>query len=111
MMAHFYLCCVGPAGLRRAGELSAGKTQLLREKLRGVKGVKSVPEYVAFNEFVFETERPAAEVLDGLLKHGILGGLDLGAYDPKRSHQILAAVTEKRTVEEIEAYVNAVAEV
>ncbi len=108
MMAHFYLCCVGPTGLRRAGELSAGKTQLLREKLRGAKGVKSVPEYAAFNEFVFETERPAAEVLSGLLKHGILGGLDLGAFDPKRSHQILAAVTEKRTVGEIEAYAKAV---
>ena len=108
MMAHFYLCCVGPTGLRRAGELSAGKTQLLREKLRGAKGVKSVPEYAAFNEFVYETEKPAKEVLSSLLKQGILGGLDLGQYDPARSHQILAAVTEKRSVEEIEAYVKAV---
>ncbi len=107
MMAHFYLCCVGPTGLRRAGELSTGKTQLLREKLHGAKGVKNVPEYSVFNEFVFETEKPAADVLAGLLKHGILGGLDLGAFDPKRSHQILAAVTEKRTESEIEAYVKA----
>jgi len=108
MMAHFYLCCVGPSGLKRAGELSAGNANLLRERLRGTKGVKSVPDYTVFNEFVIETEKPAAEVLKGLLKQGILGGLDLGAYDPARSHQLLIAVTEKRSLAEIEAYVKAV---
>ncbi|HLX62632.1 MAG TPA: aminomethyl-transferring glycine dehydrogenase subunit GcvPA [Planctomycetota bacterium] len=111
MMAHFYLCCVGPSGLKRAGELSAGKTQLLRENLRGAKGVRNVPDYAAFNEFVFETEKPAKEVLSGLLKQGILGGLDLGQYDPARAHQILVAVTEKRSDVEIEGYVSALASV
>jgi glycine dehydrogenase subunit 1 len=108
MMAHFFMCCVGPSGLRRAGELSAGKTQLLREKLRATKGVKHVADYSVFNEFVYETEKPASVVLAALLKNDILGGLDLGKYDPARSHQILVAVTEKRSMDEIEAYVRAV---
>ncbi|MEI6232340.1 MAG: aminomethyl-transferring glycine dehydrogenase subunit GcvPA [Planctomycetota bacterium] len=110
MMAHFFLCCVGPSGLRRAGELCVGKTNLLREKLRTTKGIKNVADYAVFNEFVYETEQPAAHVLGELLKRGILGGLDLGKYDPARSHQILVAVTEKRSIEEIEAYVKAVGE-
>lgn len=105
MMAHFHMGCMGPSGLKRAGEMSVGKTELLRSKLRGAKGVKHVAEYAAFNEFVYETEKPAAAVLSALQAHGILGGLDLGIYDPARAHQILVAVTEKRTEAEIEAYV------
>ncbi len=108
MMAHFYMCCLGPNGLRRAGELSVGRANLLREKLRGTKGVKSVPDYAVFNEFVFETEKPAAAVLGALQTKGILGGLDLGKYDAARANQILVAVTEKRTEAEIESYCRSV---
>lgn len=107
MMAHFYMCCLGPNGLRRAGELSVGRANLLREKLRSAKGVK-VPEYAVFNEFVIETEKPATAVLKALQTKGILGGLDLGKCDAARANQILVAVTEKRTEAEIDAYVNAV---
>jgi glycine dehydrogenase subunit 1 len=108
MMAHFYLSCLGHSGLKRAGELSVAKADLLRRKLKGAKGVASVPEYAAFHEFVFETTKPAAQVLESMLKAGILGGMDLGRYDPSRAKQILVCVTEKRTTEEIEKYVEAV---
>jgi glycine dehydrogenase subunit 1 len=107
IMAHFYLSCVGRSGLRRAGELCVAKSDLLRRKLKDARGVKAVPAYPAFQEFVYETEKPAAEVLAGLLKRGILGGVNLGQYDAARDHQILACVTEKRTAAEIEAYVKA----
>jgi glycine dehydrogenase subunit 1 len=109
LMAHFYMSCVGPAGLKRAGELCISNAALFRAKLRGCTGVKSVPEYPVFNEFVIETVKPAAEVLDALLKAGILGGLNLGNLDPARASQILVAVTEKRTAEEMDAYVRCVA--
>ncbi len=107
MMAHFYLCCLGQNGLKRAGELSVSKADLLRRKLHGVKGIAAVPEYPVFNEFVVETARPAAEVLERLLQFGLLGGLDLGRFDNTRTHQLLVAVTEKRSVHEIDAYVRA----
>jgi glycine dehydrogenase subunit 1 len=81
------------------------KTDLLRRKLRGAKGVR-VPEYPVFSEFVFETDKPAGLVLERLLQAGILGGLDLGRYDAARANQVLVAVTEKRTEEELEAYVH-----
>jgi len=105
VMAHFYMSCVGREGLRRAGELCVAKTDLLRRKLRGAKGVR-VPEYPVFSEFVFETDKPAGLVLERLLQAGILGGLDLGRYDAARANQVLVAVTEKRTEEELEAYVH-----
>jgi len=105
VLSHFYMSCLGRGGLRRAAELCVLKTDLLRRKLRGAKGVATVPEYPVFNEFVIETVEPAATVLEHLLQAGILGGLDLGRYDQARAHQILVAVTEKRTENEIERYV------
>jgi glycine dehydrogenase subunit 1 len=108
MMSHFYMCCLGRSGLKRAGELSFAKADLLRQKLRKVKSV-TVPDYATFNEFVIETPRPAAQVLEQMLSAGILGGLDLGAYDKARANQILVAVTEKRSEEEIDRYVQAIA--
>jgi len=110
LMAHFYLSCVGREGLRRAGELCVAKTDLLRRKLKDAKGVKAVPAYPVFHEFIYETEKPAAAVLEALLEQGVLGGLDLGRYDPARDHQVLVCVTEKRTEAEIEAYVRGLAQ-
>jgi len=107
MMSHFYMSALGKSGLKRAAELSVMKTDLLRQKLRAVKGV-IVPEYAVFNEFVIETPEPAKQVLDGMLKAGVLGGLDLGIYDKARANQILVAVTEKRTEGEIERFVNTI---
>ena len=107
IMAHFYMSCLGRAGLKRAGELCVAKTDLLRRRLQGAPGVRAVLGYPVFHEFVYETQRPASEVLSRLLEAGILGGLDLGLYDPERAHQILVCVTEKRTEKEIERYVQA----
>mgnify|MGYP000082520531 CR=1 FL=1 len=110
IMAHFYMSCLGRAGLKRAGELCVSKADLLRRKLKGAKGVKAVPEYPVFHEFVYETEKPATEALAALLKAGLLGGLDLGRYDAARNHQVLVCVTEKRTEDEIERYVKALSD-
>jgi glycine dehydrogenase subunit 1 len=110
LLAHFYLSCVGREGLKRAGELCVAKADLLRRRLKDAKGVKAVPAYPVFHEFVYETEAPAAAVLDALLKRGILGGVDLGRYDPARDHQVLVCVTEKRTEAEIKEYARALAQ-
>ncbi|MCW8130626.1 MAG: aminomethyl-transferring glycine dehydrogenase subunit GcvPA [Planctomycetota bacterium] len=114
MMAHFYMSCLGQNGLKRAGELAVSKADLLRGKLKALSqtsgsAIKSVPEYAVFHEFVVETKKPAAEVLEKLLAKGILGGLDLGRFDAARKNQMLVCVTEKRSLEEIDAYVAAVA--
>jgi len=109
LMAHFYLSLMGPAGLRRAGELCVAKADLLRRRLQGLPAVRAVPDYPVFHEFVYETQRPAAEVLTALRAAGILGGLDLGRYDRARAHQVLVCVTEKRTEAEIARYAQALA--
>jgi len=114
MMAHFYMSCLGKNGLQRAGELAVSKADLLRRELRTLSAtssslIKAVPEYACFHEFVVETRVPASAVLQQLLTQGLLGGLDLGRYEPARKNQLLVCVTEKRSEAELQAYVETVA--
>jgi glycine dehydrogenase subunit 1 len=110
--AWIHLSCLGVSGLRQANELALSRTAALRAGLRRLAAsaqspVAGVPEYAAGIEFVYETRRPVAAVLAQLRARGILGGVDLGRFEAARAHQILVCVTEKRTTDEINAYLSA----
>jgi glycine dehydrogenase subunit 1 len=109
LMAHFYMSCLGDRGLKRAAELALTKADLLRRRLAKHPAIRAVPRYQAGHEFVVETLAPAAHVLQRLLERGILGGLDLGKFDARQNHRLLICVTEKRSAEELEAYLGALA--
>jgi glycine dehydrogenase subunit 1 len=64
-----------------------------------------------FGEFVLTLPKPAAEVRDALLSHGILAGLPLGPYLAGGENDLLVAVTEIRTQEEIDDFARALREV
>jgi glycine dehydrogenase subunit 1 len=53
--------------------------------------------------------RPVAQVLDALAKHGIAGGFDLTPYYPELGNALLVCATESRTTADIEKYVKAIA--
>lgn len=58
-----------------------------------------------FNEMVIRLERPINEVNKQLLNKGFIGGLDLGKYQEDMEGHMLVAITEKRTKEEMDAFV------
>jgi glycine dehydrogenase subunit 1 len=57
-----------------------------------------------FNEFVVKLPRSVKEVNTKLLEAGIIGGFDLGT-DYGLENQMLLAVTEQRTKEEIDQFI------
>lgn len=59
-----------------------------------------------FNEFVVVLNKPVKEVNQQLLLEGIIGGYDLGRDYPELKNHMLVAVTELRTKEEIELFVD-----
>ena len=59
-----------------------------------------------FNEFVVELPRSVKEVNRSFLKQAFIGGYDLGK-DYGLENQMLIAVTEQRTKEEIDQFVEA----
>jgi glycine dehydrogenase subunit 1 len=107
LTALIYLTCVGKEGLMQVANLCASKANFARELLLQIKGVEAVGEKSFFNEFVIRLPGDSSEAVGKLIDRGFAGGFPLGRYYNDRKNQLLVAVTEKRTREEIKAFANA----
>jgi len=96
LAATVYLSLMGRSGLKQVAGLCLQKSHYLAEKLK--------PAFQApfFKEFVIRPQQPAEKLLEDLKKDGILGGLDLGKFYPGLKGHLMLAVTEKRTIEELD---------
>lgn len=104
LAATVYSALLGPEGLREVAQLSASKAHYLAGRLTDA-GIKlRYPEAPFLWEFVVEVG-DATGVNEALLRAGIVGGYDLG------DGGMLVAVTEKRTKDEMDDFVNVVREV
>jgi glycine dehydrogenase subunit 1 len=102
-----YLTFTGKEGLRKVAELCAAKACYARELLLAVDGVTAVGGDAFFNEFVVSLPCDASEAAGKMTEKGFAAGFPLGRYYPDRKNQLLVAVTEKRTREEIKALATA----
>ncbi|MCR4404436.1 MAG: aminomethyl-transferring glycine dehydrogenase subunit GcvPA [Candidatus Acetothermia bacterium] len=108
LAATVWLSALGKEGLRELAELNLQKAHYLAERISGIKGYRLKFAGPFFNEFVVQTPRKPGEVLAALREAEILGGLDLSPYGLGDS--ILVAVTEKRTREELDLFVEGLRE-
>jgi glycine dehydrogenase subunit 1 len=107
--ATVYLGWLGPQGLVELGERCAAKARYALERLSDLPGVEPLfGDAPFFKEFAVRLPRPAAEVVDGLVERGYLGGVPLPDADGRA---LLVAVTERRTREEIDGLALAMKEV
>ncbi|MEJ2087557.1 MAG: aminomethyl-transferring glycine dehydrogenase subunit GcvPA, partial [Gammaproteobacteria bacterium] len=106
-----YLSLMGPEGLRRVAAASHKNARRLVEALTAIDGVRSRFDGPFFHERVLELPVAARGVVDALLDQGILAGLDLSAYWPDMERSLLVCATEKRTIEEIDRFADALREV
>ena len=58
-----------------------------------------------FKEFTVISDKPVSELNEKLLKSNIIGGYNIEIDYPELKNAYLLAVTEKRTKEEIDAFV------
>lgn len=100
--AAVWMTALGKQGLQEIARLNLEKAHYARERLSRISGVQPAYDQPFFNEFVLKSDRPVAEVNKELLKHGMIGGYDLGRDDPEMEGMMLLAVTEMRTQEDIE---------
>ena len=108
--AAIYLSLMGSEGLKDAALYSLNNTQYLYQRLKEVRGVKIPYPAQVFNEFVWEVENPG-KVKEELYKKGIIAGYYLGDKFPQHKNGILSCCTEKKSKENIDNFVNALAEV
>jgi len=95
-----YLTVVGKQGLVQVAEVCAAKAVFARDLLLQIPRVRSYDQSF-FNEFVVRLPGDAAEVVGRMVERGFAAGFPLGRYFPQRRNELLVAVTEKRTREEI----------
>ncbi|MGL4460932.1 MAG: aminomethyl-transferring glycine dehydrogenase subunit GcvPA [Planctomycetia bacterium] len=103
LRASVYLSLLGPRGLRETAELCWRKARYAAEKLAAVPGIKLKYAGPFFKEFVLELPDRADAYLPALLEKGFHAGVPLGRWNPAQANQLLTAVTEKRSREEIDA--------
>ncbi len=107
LTALVYLTCIGKQGLINVAELCASKADFTRQQLLAIDKVEAVGGDAFCNEFIVKLPGDAAEICGRLVDKGFAAGFPLGRYYPGRNDQLLIAVTEKRTREEIKALANA----
>ena len=126
LAALVHLAWLGKQGLPELAETCLRRAAYLRERLLALPGVTAYTEGPVFREFAVRLPLPAKDLVDALVPRGFLAGVPLswvagfmsdagagGATAPGAGLDdvLLLAVTEKRTKAEIDAFVDAVAEV
>jgi glycine dehydrogenase subunit 1 len=104
---------LGTQGLREVATRCAQGAHYLYDELMGVDGVSAVSSQPFFREFAVRLSRRADEVISTMAEGDVLAGLSVatlaGGEDPSVDdgieHVLLVAVTERRTKEEIDRYV------
>lgn len=111
LAACVYMSAVGKKGLKRIAELNVENANYLKERLRGIKGVKVKFEAPVFNEFVISLEKDPENINEKLLSRDIIGGFSLKRDYPGLSDSMLVCVTETKTKDELDNFANALAEI
>jgi len=106
LRATVYMSAVGPAGLREAAEQCYHKAHYLAEQIADLKGYSLAYEGPFFNEFVVNCPTKAQAIIDAGRDRGILPGIDCQRFGIGSDDQLLVAVTEKRSREELDNLVS-----
>ena len=109
--AAIYMSVLGKSGMKQVADLCYQKAHYAAEQLSQVPGYSLCFNDPFFHEFALCCPKPAAEINEHLLEHGILGGYDLGQDYPSLPNHLLVAVTEMNSKEEIDLLVETLAEV
>jgi glycine dehydrogenase subunit 1 len=93
------LCWLGPEGLRELGETCMALAEHAKDRL----GLPlAFPERTTFKEFAIRVGRPAQDVIREARKQGVHPGYPLGRDYEGMDDVLLVAVTERRTLDDID---------
>lgn len=106
LKAAIYMNTVGKEGLKDIAVQSMQKAHYLQKLLVENGIAEPVFDKHFFKEFAVKFKKPVPELNAALIESGFLGGFDVNSKYPM-PNTMLIAVTEKRTKDEIEAFVKA----
>jgi len=107
-----YLSLLGKQGFKQVANLCYQKAHYAAQQIAQLDGYQlAFPDEPFFHEFVVKTPRPVNEINLRLQDHWILGGFDLSEVYPEMQNQMLVAVTEKISKNDIDEFTAALQEV
>ena len=102
------MCLLGKQGFVDVARQCLAKAKYLREQIASLEGYSIVyPNTASFHEFTIRVPGQATTVVERLARDGILAGVPLSRYLPSRDDQLLVAVTEKHTRQDLDRLVSA----
>lgn len=105
LAASVAMTALGKKGVKEMAVSNIQRAHYAKKALEN-KGFTIAFNGPSFNEFVIVLNKPVKEVNQLLLQEGIIGGYDLGRDYPELKNHMLVAVTELRTKEEIDLFVD-----
>ncbi|MGO8872013.1 MAG: aminomethyl-transferring glycine dehydrogenase subunit GcvPA [Acidimicrobiales bacterium] len=105
--AAIQLAWLGTAGLVELARRCAQATRYTRDAMRSLDRVEPYAGAPVVREFAVRLPVPAAVVVERMADAGFLAGIPLGPDFDDGEHGLLVTVTERRTRDEIDAYVTA----
>lgn len=109
LAATVHLCALGPRGLRDAATLCLQKAHYAHDRMAELHALR--PSFPApfVKEFAVavDTRRPVRDLCRSMVGRGFLAGYPLDEAYPELPNHLLVAVTERRTRDEIDAFVQA----
>ncbi len=111
LAATVYMAIMGKKGIPAVAKLSLQKAHYLSEKLAEIDGVELLQKHPFFKEFPIKTPIKADKIIFQMREKKIFPGIDLSRFDYNIDNALLIAVTEKRTKEEMNRYVEVMEEI
>ncbi len=103
LAATVYLATMGKQGIKEVAGICFKNAHYLAENIQRINGYDLISTKPFFKEFLVIPPISPTVILEEAEKEGILGGIDTGRY-PECKRGLLIAVTEKRTKDEIDRY-------
>lgn len=94
----------GKEGIHKLALTNYQRTAYLKANLAAIPGISFIGDPPFFNEFCISFGAPIEKVLNHFRNHGIEPGLDLGRYFSNLKDHLLVAVTEMKTKQTLDRY-------
>ncbi|MBX7257653.1 MAG: aminomethyl-transferring glycine dehydrogenase subunit GcvPA [Candidatus Hydrogenedentes bacterium] len=108
LRALIHLCLLGKEGLQEVARHCHAKAEYLKKKLKFTTLLNKAP---TFNEFAVRLPRNAEEVVQAMAAKGFMAGIPLRPLGEGDAGDLLIAVTERRTRQQLDAFAEALEEV
>lgn len=108
LTACIYVSLMGSKGLQKAAQRSVAGAHYLAKRIAEIPGWEMVFPQPFFNEFVVKAPVDVALLKEKLLKRKIIGGLNVEEFYPELKQTILVCVTEKRSKQELDTFIEAI---